>query len=126
MPIYTDVSPHSKTVVIVARGLVRVEDVIACFEKLTEPKIRGYAKILDATGLMSDVTREQVDRMAVALRGRPATLLRGPLAVVVDPARRGIAEVFADATSDDRPVKIFECLTMALRWLIDNLVERPT
>ena len=125
MPIYTDVSPLYRMIVVVARGLVSVEEVIECFETLTEPKIRSYAKILDVTGLMSEVTREQVDLMAIALRGRPDAQARGPLAVVVDPARRGFAEVFANATSDDRPVKIFESIHVARRWLMENLVERP-
>ncbi|WP_425064405.1 hypothetical protein [Reyranella sp.] len=125
MPIYMDVFPLERSILIVARGQVSVEEILDCIGKLKAPKIRGYAKIVDVTGSTSEVTLEQVDRITGLLRCQPEGPLRGPLAFVVDPARKGFADMFADATRGDRPISLFGSLHEARKWLSDNLIELP-
>lgn len=125
MPIHMNVCAISRSILIVARGQVSVDEIIECIRKLKPPEIRGYAKIVDVTCSTSDVTREQVNLIAAPLRAGTDTHLRGPLAFVVDRERQGFAEVFADVTSCDRPIALFGSLHDARRWLADNLVERP-
>ncbi|MGQ3310737.1 hypothetical protein, partial [Reyranella sp.] len=71
MPIYTDVIALDRVILVVARGPVTGDEIVECIEKLKAPQIRGYAKIVDVTGASSEVTREQVERLAGALRGGP-------------------------------------------------------
>lgn len=125
MPIYTDVIALDRVILVVARGPVTGDEIVECIEKLKAPQIRGYAKIVDVTGASSEVTREQVERLAGALRGGPDAPRRGPLAFVVGSAREGFAEFFADATNSDRPVELFNSLHEARRWLLGNLIEMP-
>ncbi|WP_422011452.1 hypothetical protein [Reyranella sp.] len=125
MPIYTDVIALDRVILIVARGTVTADEIVECIEKLKAPRIRGYAKIVDVTGSSSEVTREQVERLAGALRGGADAPRRGPLAFVVDVARQGFAEFFADATGNDRPVELFKSLHEARRWLVENRIEMP-
>lgn len=125
MPIHVDISALNRTILIVARGHVSDDEIIGSIEKMKAPAIRGYAKIVDVTGSTSFTTREKVSGIAKALRGGPDATPRGPLAFVVDPEREGFAEVFAEATGDDRPIKLFESLHEARRWLAENLVEIP-
>ena len=125
MPIHMNVCALNRTILIVARGHLSDEEIIGSIEKMKLPEIRGYAKIVDVTGSTSSVTREKVSGIANALRCGTDAIPRGPLAFVVDPEREGFAEVFAHATSDHRPIKLFQSLHEARRWLAENLVETP-
>ena len=125
MPIHINVCALNRTILIVARGHVSDEEIIASIGKMKPAELRGYAKIVDVTGSTSSVTREKVSDIASALRSGPDAVPRGPIAFVVDPEREGFAELFAQATRDDRPIKLFESLHEARRWLAENLVEIP-
>lgn len=125
MPIYVDISPLDRVIHIVARGQATVEEIGECVEKLKDPKIRGYAKLVDVTGVVSLMTAEQVWALAASLRGPADAPLRGPLAFLVNPDRPGFAEMFSDASRGDRPIAIFESLHDARNWLSGNLVDRP-
>lgn len=123
MPLYMDVSPLERTVVIVARGDIADHEILECIEKLKPLEIRGYAKIVDVTAASSSMSRGHVDRIAITLRGPSNAPRRGPLAFVVDPKRKGFAEFFTDATRGDRPVQLFASLHEARRWLMNNMVS---
>ena len=125
MTIYMDVFPLERTIFVVARGDIPVEEILECIEKLKAPQIRGYAKIVDVTGATSNLSRKQVESIAIPLRGPPDAPLRGPLAFVVDPKRKEFADFFSDATRGDRPIRLFVSLHEARRWLADNMVEGP-
>jgi len=121
MPIYMDVVPLDRLVVIVARGRVSAEEIAENARKLVEANVPGYAKIIDVTGSTSNLTREQVNGMAAMLRSGRDVAARGPVAFVVDPARSGFADSFAEATEGDRPVRLFRSLHEARRWSKENL-----
>ncbi len=125
MPIYTDIMPLDRVVVIVARGHVSVDEIAESTRKLVEANVPGYAKIIDVTGSTSNLTREQVNGMAAMLRGGRDVAARGPVAFVVDPARSGFADSFAEASEGDRPVRLFRSLHEARKWLKDNLPGSP-
>jgi hypothetical protein len=125
MPIFVDISPLDRVIHIVARGRATVEDVSECVEKLKDPKIRGYAKLVDVTGVVSMMSAAEVWDFAASLRGPLDAPLRGPLAFLVDPDRPGFAEVFSDASKDDRPIALFKSLRDAREWLAANLLDRP-
>jgi len=65
----------------------------------------------------SELTREQVQKVADLLRGAPGDTSRGPVAFVINPDRIGFADVFADVTQGERPIELFRSLHEARAWL---------
>ena len=117
MPIRMDISPIDRLVVIVARGPVSPEEIAEKTTTLVAATVPGYAKIIDVTGSSSDLTRDQVERIAALFRGGPEAPSRGAVAFVVNPDRRGFAEAFASVTQGERPIELFRSLHAARRWL---------
>jgi GT2 family glycosyltransferase len=117
MPIYMDVLRLERLVVIVARGHVTAEQIAETTRSLIAANVPAFAKIIDVTGSASDLTREQVQRIADMFRGSQDGPSRGPVAFVVNPARQGFAEAFAEVTQGDRPIELFTSLHAARRWL---------
>jgi hypothetical protein len=120
MPIYMDISRMNRLVVIVAKGHVTADEIAANTRTLVEADVPGYAKIIDTTGSNSDLTREQVDKIATLLRGDPKDRTRGPVAFVVNPDRKGFADAFAEVTQGERPIRLFKSLHSARKWLLEG------
>ena len=117
MPLHMDISPLHRLVVIVARGEISAEEIAANTRQLVEANVPGYAKIIDVSQAKSDLTREQVQKVADLLRGAPGDTSRGPVAFVINPERIGFANVFADVTHGERPIQLFRSLHEARAWL---------
>jgi hypothetical protein len=117
MPLHLEIHRLSRTILIVARGQITAEDVDRCARKIVDGNVRQFAKIIDVSTSTSEVTAEQIERIASWLRGGDAT--RGAMAFVVDPERGGVAQYFADATQGDRPVKLFRSIHEARRWIAE-------
>ena len=120
MPIHMDISAINRLVVIVARGHVTADEIRENTQKLVAANVPGYAKIIDVSGSSSDLTREQVEKIAALLRGDPADVKRGPVAFVINPNRKGFADAFAEVTKGERPIQLFRSLHDARRWLLDG------
>lgn len=123
MSIYIDVLPLERAILIVARGQIDAEEIAQAAKRLLEENVAGYAKIIDVTTSASDLTNEQVDAIAAMLREGRSDGARGPVAFVVDPARNGFAEVFADTTRNDRPIRLFRSLHEARKWARENSAD---
>ena len=54
------------------------------------------------------------------MRADPNAASRGPLAFVVDPKRGAQAVKFAEITAGERPVKVFNNLREARKWVREN------
>jgi hypothetical protein len=116
MPISLDISPIDRMVVIAAIGHVTPEEIGRNTQELIAANVAHYGKIIDVSLATSDLSKDQVDRIAVMLRGDPGSG-RGPVAFVINPDRVGFAHVFADVTQGDRPVALFRTLREARAWL---------
>ena len=112
-----DIMRIERLVVIVARGNVTADEIGENTQALVAANVPGFAKIIDVAGSASTLTREQVERIAALLRGGPDSPSRGAVAFVVNPARKGFAEAFAEVTQGDRPIELFTSLHSARRWL---------
>ena len=77
--------------VIVARGHIAAEEIAATTRQLVEANVPAYAKIIDVSQATSELTREQVQKVADLLRGAPGDTSRGPVAFVINPDRVGFA-----------------------------------
>jgi hypothetical protein len=117
MPMHLDISPLHRVVVIVARGHIAAEEIVAITRQLVEAKVPAYAKIIDVSQGTSELTHEQVQKVADLLRGAPNDTSRGPVAFVIDPDRVGFANVFADVTQGERPIQLFRSLHEARAWI---------
>ena len=78
MPIYMEILRIDRLVVIVARGHVTAEEIAENTRSLIAADVPGFAKIIDVAGSASDLTRDQVQRIADLLRGGPDSPSRGP------------------------------------------------
>ena len=117
MPIYMDISRIDRRVVITAHGHITAEEIAANTKELIEANVPHFGKIIDVTLSKSDLTKEQVERIAALLRGQPGDRSRGPVAFVIDPKREGFANAFAEVTKGDRPVMLFHTIHAARKWL---------
>jgi hypothetical protein len=117
MPLQMDISPLHRLVVIVARGHITAEEISDNTRRLVEANVAAYAKIIDVSQAKSELTREQVQKVADLLRGAPGDTSRGPVAFVINPDRIGFANVFADVTQGERPIQLFRSLHEARIWL---------
>jgi len=124
MPISLDIAPLHRTVVIAAIGHVTPEEISRNTQQLIAANVPHYGKIIDVSLATSDLSKDQVDRIAAMLRGDPGSG-RGPVAFVINPDRVGFAHAFADATKGDRPVKLFRTLREARRWLEEQPRVEP-
>ena len=117
MPLHMDISPLHRLVVIVARGHVTAEDIAAIKRQIADAKARGFAKIVDVSHGRSELTLEQVRRVADLLHGASDEAARGPVAFVIDPDRVDFPTKFADVTQGERPIQLFRSLHEARAWL---------
>lgn len=124
MPISLDISPIDRMVVIAAIGHVTPEDIGRNIQELIAANVPHYGKIIDVSLATSDLSKDQVDRIAAMLRGDPASG-RGPVAFVINPDRVGFAHAFADVTQGDRPVALFRTLREARAWLARQSETEP-
>jgi len=120
MPIHMDIIRIERLVVILARGHVTADEIAENTKTLIAANVPGFAKIIDVAGSASDLTRNQVERIAALLRGGPDSPARGAVAFVVNPARKGFAETFAELTQGERPIELFASLHAARRWLKES------
>ena len=102
MPIQLEISRLHRLLVIVGRGQVTPDDVRDLIRKMVEANVRHFSKIIDVSGSTVDMSREEVERIAVMLRGEPGAASRGPIAFVINPERQGFADLFAEATRTGR------------------------
>ncbi len=123
MPLRMDISPLNRLVIIVARGQITADEIAANTKALIDANVPGYAKIIDVSQAKSELTREQVDKVASLLRGPPGDASRGPVAFVINPEREGFANVFADLTKGERPIQLFRSIHDARAWLDRTRIE---
>ena len=101
----------------VARGHIAADEIAATTRQLVDANVPAYAKIIDVSQATSELTREQVQKVADLMRGAPGDTSRGPVAFVINPDRIGFADVFADVTQGERPIQLFRSLHEARAWL---------
>jgi hypothetical protein len=129
MPIYMEVSRLYRTVTIVARGLISPDEIRAAAQELSDANVRSFAKIVEVTGASASWKPDQAGKVAALLGIQHATApgeTRGPVAFIVDPARNGFAQVFADQMNGELQIKWFQSLHQARDWLKRIEHERAT
>jgi hypothetical protein len=123
MPIYVTVYHLDKTIVGKTEGDVTLADIERYLDDIVKAKAVSYGKIFDATSGTSRLTPDDV----AALRAKLAEFTRdqrnvGPFAVVTGGNREGrMANICQTITSADRPMRVFNDIHSARRWLEERL-----
>ena len=121
MPIHIDFFHPSRLAIAVVRGTITAADVSSAVHQFLASNVLHYRKIIDIASPTTPLDQAGVEAMAnlvIAQRGAKA---RGPLAFVVNPGQAADnAEAFAKLTEGERPVKVFQSLHEARKWLDEN------
>lgn len=115
MPIYMEISRLHRTVTIVARGRIDVEEIRSMAQRLAGAQVRSFAKILEVAGASSELKLDHVDQVAAMMRAASGEA-RGPIAFVLNPGQGPLAQAFAERTQSEGPVGLFGNLRDARRW----------
>ncbi|MEP7074983.1 MAG: hypothetical protein ABI878_04165 [Acidobacteriota bacterium] len=119
MPISFQIDAAVERVYTVATGVITYEDLRLHINADVPPKVVGYPEIIDCCNATTDLTADQVRRLA-AERKRIALSrsVAGPVAVVAtDDLFFGMLRMFDMLTSRVRPLQVFRNTTDAERWL---------
>ena len=125
MPIHIDISDLDRLVIAVILGEATGEDIAELAREFLKTGRQHYAKIIDTTAGTSPIDENKMAVIAAFMRADPKAGSRGPLAFVVDPKRGEQATKFAELTAGERPVKIFNSLREARKWVRENAKIEP-
>lgn len=118
MALHWTIDSRRRTVDIVADGDVSMADARAFFDAVEGAGALSYSKLLDGTRARAAMTPDDVLSIIVRIRGLHALGTMGALAVVAtaEQAQR-IARLLGAAAVADRPMKVFDDVRQARRWL---------
>jgi hypothetical protein len=124
MPIHVDFFHPSRLAIAVVRGTFTADDVRGAVQQILASNVLHYRKIIDIASPTSPMDKAGVEAIASLVLAQNSDKPRGPLAFVVSPGQAADnAEAFARLTGGLRPVKVFQSLHEARKWLDEN--SRP-
>jgi len=126
MALYWTIDSRRRTIEVVAEGDVSMADAMAFFDTVEGAEALTYSKLLDGTRARAAMTPDEMMSIIVRIRGLHALGTMGALAVVAtaEQAQR-IARLLGAAAVADRPMKVFEDVKLARRWLEAQLPRHP-
>jgi len=118
MALHWTIDSRRRTVDVVADGDVTMADAMRFFDAVEGANALAYSKLLDGTRGQAAMTPDDVLSIIVRVRSLHALGTMGALAVVAtaEQAQR-IARLLGAAAVADRPMKVFDDLRQARRWL---------
>lgn len=126
MPLQWTIDAQSRTVDVVARDLVTMPDVMAFLGAIEEAAALPYSMLFDGSEGRSEMTGEEMMAIVARIRGQHGLSVVGALAVVANREQaHQFARVLGAAAVADRPMKVFDDLKPARRWLEAQLPVWP-
>jgi hypothetical protein len=126
MPLYWTIDSELKTVNIVAEDDVTLADALAFFDAIEEAAALPYNKLFDGSRGRASMTAEELMAVVVRIRSQHGLSAMGALAVVASPEQsHQFARLLGAAAVADRPLKVFDEVTPARRWLGAQRPVRP-
>lgn len=126
MPLHWTIDSRLRKVDIIADGEVSAADAMAFFDAIEVAEALSYNKLLDCTGGTSGMTPEDLMSIVARIRAQHGLSVMGALAVVATPEQaQRLARMLGAAAVADRPLKVFEALRPARRWLEAQLRRLP-
>lgn len=126
MPLHWTINSQMRTVDVVARDEVTVADAMAFFDATEGAAALSYKMLIDGSGGWATMTGEDMMALVVRIRHQHRLSVMGALAIVVSPEQaHQFARVLGAAAVADRPMKVFDELKPARRWLEAQLPAWP-
>jgi hypothetical protein len=118
MPLRWTIDSQGCLFTVIAEGDVSRRDVDACLDAMAGSGAMTYRKLFDGTKGDTSMTPDDLLLVGVRMREFHAQGPMGPLAVVV-PAEKGevVARVLGILAAADRPMRVFQSVKPARRWL---------
>lgn len=110
---------------VVVIGEATGNDFLDLARQFTDADMIHYRKIINVTAGVLAIDDVELASVTALLRASPGAPDRGPLAFVVDAAGSPVAEKFAELTTGERPVRVFQSLHAARRWLDEISAIQP-
>jgi hypothetical protein len=117
MPIELRVNHLDRMVTGIAHGDVTSQQLDRAVIELAEAALLHYKKLVDVSAAFSHITSDDVAVFASRFIDEPKVIRGGPLAIVADPKRDEMAQLFAELIGKDRPTRIFHSIHEARKWL---------
>ena len=118
MSLYWTIDSRQRTVHIVAEGDVSTVDVMAFFDAVEGAKALSYSKLLDGKGGRLAMTKDEMTALAVRIRAHHDQSAMAALAIVANGEQRHeAARLLGAAAGADRPVRVFDDVRSARRWI---------
>lgn len=126
MPLHWKIDSQRRTVDVVAEDEVTVVDVMAFLDALEQAEALPYKTLIDGSRGRANMTGEDMMALVVRIREQHRLSVIGPLAVVVSREQaQQFARVLGAAAVADRPMKVFDEIKPARRWLEAQLPAWP-
>ena len=113
MALYWTIDSRRRAVDVVADGEVSMADAMAFFDAVEGANALPYSKLLDGTRLRAAMTPDDVLSIIVRIRGLHA---QGTMVATAEQAER-VARLLGAAAVADRPMKVFDDVRQARRWI---------
>jgi hypothetical protein len=117
VPVHWRIDSRSRLVLVTAEGQVTRAEMEEYLEVVTGAGANGYAKIFD--GRSAEGGMDAADMLALGARFRAMHCEpHGPLAIVLQPARRHrLQPVLGMLAAAERPMRFFASLRAAMAWI---------
>jgi hypothetical protein len=118
MPVHWKVSHSTRSVVISARGVIRLADMEECVRAIAMPATLSYRKLVDLVEAQPALSCEGIVALAAYVREHRGMGPTGAMAIAAgsDEVEQQ-TRLFEALTVADRPVKFFRDVEAARAWL---------
>jgi hypothetical protein len=124
MPIRVTIDHFNRVVIGVGDGVLTIPDLVAYGLEVLQAKVVHYGKIIDVAGSEPDFTSTELSAFAQVVRETRADAPRGPLALVIDPKRGKLAQLFVGLEMGGRRAEMFRSIHDARRWVTAQMTEQ--
>ena len=121
MPLYWTIDSKARLVSTRAEGEVTLTHALRLLEAIAGACALPYRKLFDARAGTSPMSGEEILTLCVKVRSYHAQGPMGPLALVATSDQTVVfARLLGVLAAADRPMKVFDSLRLARRWIDDQ------
>ena len=118
MPLYWTIDSRAKLVTMVADGEVFLDEAVACLAAVEGASATPYRKLFDGRTGVSSMSDAELLMIGAEIRAHHRHGTVGALAVVAPPEQTGaFGRLLGTLAMADRPMRMFDELVPARRWL---------
>lgn len=124
MPIHLTVDHAAQLMTAIAEGDISKQDFEEFLDATVSENTGGYRKLFDGRNATTHMSAEDVFAFGIRMKTRHGIEKTGPLAVVMTAEHYDlVSRVLGMLATAERPMRIFEDLETAHKWLESNTVR---